>query len=83
MIPATAPRRRTAQGAPGAVYDGFMRPSSTSRGAFGFVLGTLLIAGLLVVTTDLRVEHLGPVIIFAVALAGVVALLLAPPGKAD
>jgi len=42
----------------------------------------VLIAGVLVSATDLRVEYLGPVMVYAVALATVVALLLAPAGKA-
>jgi len=42
----------------------------------------VLIGGVLVSGTDLRVEYLGPVMVYAVALATVVALLLAPAGKA-
>ena len=59
-----------------------MSSSSTTRTAAGIVLGSVLIAGVLVSATDLRVEYLGPVMVYAVALATVVALLLAPAGKA-
>jgi hypothetical protein len=60
-----------------------VRSSSTTRIAAGIVLGLLVIAGVLVLTTDLlHVEHFGPVIVYGVALAGVVALLVAPTGKA-
>lgn len=41
----------------------------------------LLVTGVLVLTTALRVEHFGPVIVYGVALVGVLSLLLAPTGK--
>ena len=59
-----------------------MSSSSTTRTAAGIVLGAVLIGGVLVSGTDLRVEYLGPVMVYGVALATVVALLLAPAGKA-
>ena len=42
----------------------------------------LLVAGVLVLATDLRVEHIGPVIVYGGTLAAVVALLVAPVRKA-
>jgi len=63
-------------------YDRSVSSSSTTRTAAGIVLGSVLIAGVLVSATDLRVEYLGPVMVYGVALATVVALLLAPAGKA-
>lgn len=59
-----------------------VRSSRPTRIAAGALLGLLLVTGMLVLTTDLRVEHLGPVIVYGVALTTVVALLLTPTGKA-
>jgi hypothetical protein len=47
----------------------------------GAVVAILLVAVVLVATTGLRVDHLGPAILYGVALVGVVALLLAPAGE--
>jgi hypothetical protein len=61
----------------------YVKSSSATRIAAGTVLGMLLVAGVLVLTTDvLGVEHLGPVIVYGVALVGAVAMLFAPIGKA-
>jgi hypothetical protein len=49
----------------------------------GAVVAILLVAVVLVAITDLRVEHLGPVLLYGLAAVGVVALLLAPAGKRD
>lgn len=66
----------------GTDYDGCVTSSSITRIAAGIVLGLLLITGVLVLTTDLHVEHFGPVIVYGVALATVLALVFAPTGKA-
>jgi len=58
-----------------------VKSSSTTRVAGGAVIGILLVASVLVLATDLRVEHLGPVIFFSVTLATVAALLLVPVRK--
>ena len=49
----------------------------------GALVGILVGASVLVATTGLRVEHLGPVILYGVALVGVTALVLAPAGGRD
>lgn len=49
----------------------------------GALLAILIAAGALVAVTGLRVEFLGPVIVYGVALVAVVALTLAPAGEAD
>ena len=59
-----------------------MSPSRTTRIASGTVLAILTIAGVLVLVTDLRVEDLGPVLVYGVAAVAVGALLLAPVSSA-
>lgn len=49
----------------------------------GALLAILTVAAALVAVTGLRVEDLGPVIVYGVALVAVVALTLAPAGEAD
>ena len=56
---------------------------STTELMGGAVVAILLVAVVLVATTGLRVEHLGPVMLYGLAAVGVVALLLAPAGKRD
>jgi hypothetical protein len=55
-----------------------MRPSQTTRLAVGAFLVLMLIMGVVVLTTSLRVEDFGPVIVFGLALVSVGVLLRAP-----
>ena len=55
-----------------------MSASATTKAATVVVLGMLLVTGVLVLTTGLEVQDLGPVIVYGVALTAVVALLVAP-----
>ena len=55
-----------------------MRPSQTTRFAVGSFLVLMLIMGVVVLTTSLRVEDFGPVIVFGLALVSVGVLLRAP-----
>ncbi|CAN5630664.1 hypothetical protein BH20ACT17_BH20ACT17_06040 [soil metagenome] len=55
-----------------------MRPSQTTRFAVGAFLVLMLIMGVVVLTTSLRVEDFGPVIVFGLALVSVGVLLRAP-----
>jgi hypothetical protein len=59
-----------------------VRSSSIIKIAAGVFLGMLLITGALLVTTDLRVEDSGPVIVFGVAALSVFLLLFTPTGSA-
>jgi hypothetical protein len=55
-----------------------MRSSSTTRIAAAACLGMLLVGAALIPITSLRVEDLGPIIVFGVALMSVFLLLFAP-----
>jgi len=55
-----------------------MRPSQTTRLAVGAFLVLMLIMGVVVLTSSLRVEDFGPVIVFGLALVSVGVLLRAP-----
>ena len=55
-----------------------MRPSRTTRLAVGAFLVLMLIMGVLVLTTSLRVEGFGPVMVFGLALVSVGVLLSGP-----
>lgn len=59
-------------------YDRSVSSSSITKLAAGAFLGLLLITGALVLTTDLRVEDSGPIIVLGVSLASVFLLLFAP-----
>ena len=55
-----------------------MRPSQTTRFAVGAFVALMLVMGVVVLTTSLRVEDFGPVIVFGLALVSVGVLLRAP-----
>jgi hypothetical protein len=57
--------------------------SSMTRIAAGAFLGMLLVTGVLVLTSDLRVEDMGTVIVFCVAVLSVVLLLYGPTETVD
>ena len=59
-------------------YDRSVSSSAIIKLVAGAFLGLLLITGALVLTTDLRVEDSGPIIVLGVSLACVFLLLFAP-----
>jgi len=59
-----------------------MRSSPTTRIAAAAILVLLAVTGTLVlITDDVRVEHLGPVMVLGVALVAVLALVLSPTSR--
>ena len=63
-------------------YDRSVRSSPIIKIAAGVFVGMLLVAAVLVVRTELRVEDAGPIIVFGVAALSVFLLLFTPTGSA-
>lgn len=55
-----------------------MQRTTTTSLAVGAFLAIMLVMAMLVLTTSLRVEDFGPVIVYGVALVGVAVLLFGP-----